>query len=190
MSVFIRAAAATLAVGIFSAPQAAGYAATRHQTCARTYDVWMFERAARAAFSGTRTPTRGDLAHLARFRRCWRFPWEPSITEGIFRREREQNRRRRAAHAADGMASAVASVYDAAGGPIACGGDSYALGVANRTLPCGTRLRICFARCVEAVVFDRGPFVAGRDLDLSRAVQEAIGFPFGVATVRYAVGGM
>ena len=34
-------------------------------------------------------------------------------------------------------------------------------GVAHRTAPCGTRLRICSARaCVDAVVIDRGPYGA------------------------------
>ena len=85
------------------------------------------------------------------------------------------------------MSSAVASWYVAAGGPIACGGDSYAMGVANRTLPCGTRVEICYASCVEAVVFDRGPFIAGRDFDLSGAVKDATGFPDGVASIRYRI---
>jgi rare lipoprotein A (peptidoglycan hydrolase) len=85
------------------------------------------------------------------------------------------------------MSEAVASWYVAAGGPIACGGDSYALGVANKTLPCGTRLEVCYTSCVRAVVFDRGPYIEGRDLDLSGAVRDAIGFPDGVATVRYRV---
>jgi rare lipoprotein A (peptidoglycan hydrolase) len=85
------------------------------------------------------------------------------------------------------MSTALASWYVAAGGPIACGGDSYAMGVANRTLPCGTRLMICFRACVDAIVFDRGPYVFSRDLDLSQQVANAIGFPNGVAAIRYRV---
>ena len=43
-------------------------------------------------------------------------------------------------------------------------------GVAHRSLPCGTRLQICRrGRCVHARVTDRGPFVAGRTLDLTAA---------------------
>jgi rare lipoprotein A (peptidoglycan hydrolase) len=83
------------------------------------------------------------------------------------------------------MQTALASWYLAAGGPIACGGDSFALGVANRTLPCGTRLEICYRRCVQAIVFDRGPYVYPRDFDLSEAVKDATGFPDGVATIRW-----
>lgn len=82
------------------------------------------------------------------------------------------------------FSTALASWYYAAGGPIACGGDSYALGVANRTLPCGTRLIICFARCARAIVFDRGPYVYPREFDLSQQVADATGFS-GVATIRW-----
>lgn len=49
---------------------------------------------------------------------------------------------------------------------------------AHRTLPFGTRLRVTHlrtGRSVEVAVNDRGPYVRGRDLDLSRAAAEAIG---------------
>lgn len=44
-------------------------------------------------------------------------------------------------------------------------------GAAHRWLPCGTLLAVCATvdgarRCVEARVTDKGPFVAGRTLDL------------------------
>lgn len=81
---------------------------------------------------------------------------------------------------------ALASWYYAAGGPIACGGNSYAMGVANRSLPCGTRVLMCFRRCVDVIVFDRGPYVWPRSWDLSQQVAQAIGFS-GVQTVRYRV---
>lgn len=45
------------------------------------------------------------------------------------------------------------------------------LTTAHRTLAMGTRLQVCTldgSRCVEVSVTDRGPFIAGRDLDLSR----------------------
>jgi len=50
------------------------------------------------------------------------------------------------------------------------------LGVAHRTLPCGTVLRLEFGGCSVAVpVIDRGPFIAGRTLDLSNATRAALG---------------
>lgn len=64
--------------------------------------------------------------------------------------------------------------------------DQYAMTAAHKTLPFGTRLRVtntANGRSVEVRINDRGPFVAGRDLDLSRAAAEALGFA-GVATVR------
>ena len=48
---------------------------------------------------------------------------------------------------------------------------------ASRTLPFGTRIALTRGeRRVIVVVNDRGPFVAGRDLDLSRAAARALGF--------------
>ncbi len=49
---------------------------------------------------------------------------------------------------------------------------------ASRTLPFGTRLHVtnpATGRSVIVRVNDRGPFVRGRDLDLSRAAAAAIG---------------
>lgn len=43
---------------------------------------------------------------------------------------------------------------------------------AHRWLPFGTRLYVCTVdgtRCLHTVIYDRGPFVANRDLDLSQA---------------------
>lgn len=54
----------------------------------------------------------------------------------------------------------------------ACGQtyDPDALTAAHRELPCGTRLRVEHGgRGVTVTVTDRGPFVEGRFLDLSRA---------------------
>jgi rare lipoprotein A (peptidoglycan hydrolase) len=54
---------------------------------------------------------------------------------------------------------------------------------ASKTLPFGTRLALTRGeRRIVVVVTDRGPFIAGRDLDLSRAAAQALGFS-GVATV-------
>ena len=54
---------------------------------------------------------------------------------------------------------------------------------ASKTLPFGTRLRVCRrSRCVVVRINDRGPYVRGRVLDLSRAASQALGFS-GVAYV-------
>jgi hypothetical protein len=74
--------------------------------------------------------------------------------------------------------AADASWYGGGGG-LACGGEltSYTMGVANKTLPCGTWLTIRYGdRSVRVQVIDRGPYVAGREFDLTEATKRALGF--------------
>ena len=64
-------------------------------------------------------------------------------------------------------------------GSLACGGEltSSTMGVANKTLPCGTLVRLRYGgREVSVPVVDRGPYVAGRDFDLTEATKRALGF--------------
>lgn len=75
----------------------------------------------------------------------------------------------------------VASWYDDAGNT-ACGFHAR-LGVANKALPCGTRVTFHYGgHTVTAVVDDRGPFVGGREWDLNQNTAGALGF-YGVGTV-------
>lgn len=61
--------------------------------------------------------------------------------------------------------------------------NTYALTAASRTLPFGTRVKVCrHSRCVVVRINDRGPFVDGRVLDLSKAARDRLG-SFGVAHV-------
>jgi rare lipoprotein A len=72
----------------------------------------------------------------------------------------------------------VASWYGG-GGSLACGGEltSATLGVANKTLPCGTLVTLRYgARSVRVPVVDRGPYVEGREFDLTEATKRALGF--------------
>lgn len=114
--------------------------------------------------------------HVSKFRACWRWA-------------RDHNERERLAHMpAQRM---LASWYGPGfyGHGMACGGPllTTSLVVAHRTLPCHTRLLICYRRCVIATVMDRGPYVVGRDLDLAGATKTAIGFDsVGIVTVRRA----
>lgn len=59
----------------------------------------------------------------------------------------------------------------------------YALTAAHRSLPFGTLLHVCAARCATVRINDRGPAAyTGRSLDLSRGAAQAIGMG-GVARV-------
>ncbi|HEV7483992.1 MAG TPA: septal ring lytic transglycosylase RlpA family protein [Solirubrobacterales bacterium] len=71
------------------------------------------------------------------------------------------------------------------GNGVACGGTLMpgTLGVANKTLPCGTMVKLRYhGHSVTVPVIDRGPYVAGRDYDLTEATKLRLGFP-GVGTV-------
>ena len=73
---------------------------------------------------------------------------------------------------------AQASWYGGGGG-LACGGEltSATMGVANKTLPCGSLVTLRYGdRSVSVRVIDRGPYVAGREFDLTEATKRALGF--------------
>jgi rare lipoprotein A len=65
------------------------------------------------------------------------------------------------------------------GSHLACGGtmSPSRVGVANKTLPCGTKVRIRYrGRTVTAPVIDRGPYVGGRVYDLTAATKSRLRF--------------
>lgn len=63
--------------------------------------------------------------------------------------------------------------------------NQYLLSAAHKTLPFGTRLRVCYEGCVNVRINDRGPFVGARELDLSYGAAQVIGlFGPGVAPVK------
>jgi hypothetical protein len=65
------------------------------------------------------------------------------------------------------------------GGQTACGGalTSSTLGVASKTLPCGTLVTLRYGgHTVRVPVIDRGPYVEGREFDLTEATKQALGF--------------
>jgi rare lipoprotein A len=49
---------------------------------------------------------------------------------------------------------------------------------ASPYLPFGTQLYVCLQECVTVRVNDRGPYLYGRELDLSQAAAEAIGLTY------------
>ena len=62
--------------------------------------------------------------------------------------------------------------------------DQYASTAAHKSLPFGTRLKVCYDTCEQVTITDRGPFIEGRDLDLSYGTASRIGMAgAGVADV-------
>jgi rare lipoprotein A len=78
---------------------------------------------------------------------------------------------------------------------VASGGwfNPNALTAAHKTLPFGTRVQVTNlsnGRAVTVTINDRGPYIKGRVIDLSRAAASAIGMTgAGVARVSYAIVG-
>jgi rare lipoprotein A len=65
------------------------------------------------------------------------------------------------------------------GRPTGCGGTlgSGQLGVAHKTLPCGTRITLRHhGRVVRVPVMDRGPYAGGREYDLTAATARRLHF--------------
>ena len=57
-------------------------------------------------------------------------------------------------------------------------GESYSMygfTAAHKTLPFGTKLRVCYNGCVDVRINDRGPYTGGRELDLSYGAASQIG---------------
>lgn len=75
--------------------------------------------------------------------------------------------------------SGKASYYGSESGNRTASGQRFnqnAMTAAHRTLPFGTRLRVTHAgRSVVVTINDRGPFIRGRVLDLSKGAARAIG---------------
>ena len=65
------------------------------------------------------------------------------------------------------------------GNHLGCGGTLTpgTLGVANKSLPCGTKVTLRHgSRTVRVPVVDRGPYVGGREYDLTAATAQKLGF--------------
>jgi len=61
----------------------------------------------------------------------------------------------------------------------------HGITAAHKTLPFNTKLRVCYKRCVDVRINDRGPYIGQRELDLSYGAAKAVGLIHrGVANVR------
>jgi hypothetical protein len=87
-----------------------------------------------------------------------------------------------------GLYPVLASYYYLYGNRTACGQTltPTTLGVANRTLPCGTKVTIFYhGRALVVPVIDRGPYVYSRSFDLTGGTASALGIDMsaGVNTI-------
>lgn len=90
-----------------------------------------------------------------------------------------------------GIQLSVASVFRDYGLGLACGGvlGREQLGVAHKTAPCGTPITFTWAgRSLTVPVIDRGPYIAGREWDLTGATAAALNFP-GLGQIQWSVAG-
>jgi Lytic transglycolase len=81
---------------------------------------------------------------------------------------------------AAGWHTSVASVFTDYGKPVACGGvlAPNELGVAHKSAPCGALITFRYnGRVVRVPVIDRGPYIPGREWDLTGATAQLLGFP-------------
>jgi rare lipoprotein A (peptidoglycan hydrolase) len=119
----------------------------------------------------------------------------------VQRRQREQALSAAAANLAgllpwslepkSGVRSSVASVFTDYGLGLACGGllGRNQLGVAHKTAPCGTLVTFTYAgRSLTVPVIDRGPYIVGREWDLTGATAAALAFP-GLGRIQWSLAG-
>ncbi len=93
--------------------------------------------------------------------------------------------------AKSGVQTSVASVFTDYGLGLACGGvlGRDQLGVAHKTAPCGTLITFTYAgRSLTVPVIDRGPYIVGREWDLTGATAAALAFP-GLGRIQWSVAG-
>jgi rare lipoprotein A len=94
-------------------------------------------------------------------------------------KSRKQWRNANAAVATSGSFSGKASYYGSESGARTASGARYnpmGMTAAHRSLPFGTKLKVTHgSRSVLVTVNDRGPFIRGRVLDLSKGAAQVIG---------------
>jgi rare lipoprotein A len=122
-----------------------------------------------------RTHTHGDGAYKVR----WRAP-RAGVYSARARVDGSSVRSRRVR--VNAYRPAEASYYGPGlyGGALACGGTltPSKVGVANKTLPCGSKVTLRYhGNTVTVPVIDRGPYAGNREYDLTAATKAKLGFP-------------
>lgn len=130
---------------------------------------------------------RKDITTTANKRGRFEVRWKPPSTGGYKVTARARGNKVAAGSSDDAgrvtvYRPAAASWYGPGfyGNRTACGQTltSSTLGVAHKSMPCGTRLKLRYgSRTVRVRVIDRGPYAAGREFDLTYATKQRLGFP-------------
>lgn len=153
--------------------------------CSKHFTIPMAERAIAANYTGTRDVSDHDRRKLGWYVRCqWDTRHRPAL-----HREWGQAIRNWKARRNPPFQWAYVSYYDDSG--THCCGTYAEYGVAvcgssGVCVPQGTHIEFCDRRCVVATADDHGPYVGGRDFDLSESTAGAIGFG-GLGSVRYRI---
>ncbi len=131
---------------------------------------------------GWKTVDHDRTDHHGRYILVWRAVHTGSKRVRVhFGGTRELSSARHLAGTAHIYRRALASWYGPGlyGGHLACGGTLTpgTLGVANKSLPCGTKVTLHYrGRTVRVPVVDRGPYVGAREFDLTAATKARLGF--------------
>jgi rare lipoprotein A len=149
------------------------------QAAGRTVAIERFDEAAQAWTAVARTTVAADGTYLARWR-------AKRVGEHRIRAVLQSTSQASAASASPELSitvhrPAVATWYGPGfyGRRTACGVkmSRTLLGVAHKTLPCGTEVAVLYkGRRITVPVVDRGPFRRGTDYDLTAATAQALGF--------------
>lgn len=119
-------------------------------------------------------PARSCAAIKKVHRQCNTWACVKRVKAARAKRERREARRMRS-----NLTYVAASWYGPGfyGNTTGCGQtlETWTFGVAHKTLPCGTRVVLCAARCAIVPVIDRGPYSGNRVFDLTAPVRDTIG---------------
>ena len=105
----------------------------------------------------------------------------PAATSGAAQAPTHSSKPAKKHHKRRHLVKATASWYGPGfyGNRTACGQTltTSTVGVANKHLPCGYKVLICYhRRCAKFPVIDRGPYAAGRSFDFTAPAKRKIGF--------------
>jgi rare lipoprotein A len=141
---------------------------------------WSGERKAeRKRFTRARIAKRRSVRHGARVQRQHHVA-RRSLRRTAHRAPRRANRADHRTHVSAGSGTSGTASYYYSGSVVASGArfNPDGMTAAHRTLPFGTKVRVTHlgnGRSVNVTINDRGPFIGGRIIDLSRGAANVIG---------------